>query len=178
MAKFLIEVVGVYYREIIEAPSGSTVKVIMDEAQQSTPLQIDQGPGNEVQRITHDLQAPFETRGNKIRQPGKYSIAEIVSPPDSAGSVAWQYYIERPAGGIDLHAYKAAIAANQPLEAQRLRKNVSFQRMSYTRAKEGFLKIGESEQCEDGDVIVWRCVAILKEPGDSNEFYAKALANA
>lgn len=175
MAKFLVEVVGIYYREIIEAPSGSTVKVIMDEAQQATPLQIESGPGNEVQRITHDLQAPFETRGNKIRQPGEYSIAEIVSP---AGAVAWQYYIERPEGGIDLHAYKAAIAANQPLEAQRLRKNVSFQRMSYTRAKEGFLGIGDSEQCEDGDVIVWRCVAILKEKGDSNEVYAKALATS
>ncbi|MEO1796805.1 MAG: hypothetical protein AAFR53_07300 [Pseudomonadota bacterium] len=175
MAKFLVEVVGVYYREIIEAPSGSTVKVIMEQAQLGTPLQIEPGPGNQVQRITHDLQAPFETRGNRTRQPGKYSIAEIVSPE---GAVAWQYYIERPEGGIDLTAYKTAIASNQPLEAQRLRKNVSFQRMSYTRAKEGFLGIDASEQCEDGDVIVWRCVAILKKEGDSNEVYAKAIANS
>lgn len=172
MAKFLIEVVGVYYREIIDAPSGSTVKAIMDQATQSTPLVIDSRPNNQVQRITHDLQAPFQTRGDKVREPGEYSIAEISS---DAGAVAWQYYIERPEGGIDFHAYKAAIAANLPLEAQRLRKNVSFQRMSYTRAKEGFLGIDKSEQCEDGDVIVWRCVAILKKEGDSNEVYAKAL---
>lgn len=174
MAKYFMEVVGIYYRKIIEMDAGASIKEILDKVNgvdgfSYVPSVRPNGQINKVAVMSHELPEPgfSPTRGTtKGRPAGLYRIAE-----DSTGPLvlAWQYYIERPVGGMDLPAYKAALEADKPLEVQRLRKNVAFQRVSYTRAGEGFNEIDKSEKCEDGDVIVWRCVGVLLGPSDSGD---------
>lgn len=160
MAKYFMEVVGIYYRKIIEMNAGASVREILDEVNGVGGFSYAANGRNKVAVMSYDLPAPgfSPTRGNATRDPGLYSIEEQANGPLV---LAWQYYIERPVGGMDLPAYKAALAAGDTLAVQRLRKNVSFQRVSYTRAGDGFKDIDTSEKCEDGDVVVWRCVGVL-----------------
>lgn len=167
MAKYLVEVVGIYYRNIIEAQAGANIRQILDAANGNDGFSYEPNGNNKVAVISHEVPAGGfgPTRGGATRPPGTYRLAEV---SNSDYAIAWQYYIERPISGMDIDAYRAAIAAGEVKEAQRLRKNVAFQRVSFTRAGQGFKGIDSSEQCEDGDVIVWRCVWVFKQPGDSS----------
>lgn len=178
VAKYFMEVVGIYYRRIIDMDAGASIKEILDEVNgvdgfSYQPSFKPDGTLNKVAVMSNDLPEPgfSPTRGNNSRPPGRYSIAEQAIGPLI---LAWQYYIERPVGGMDLPAYKAALEAGDTSAVQRLRKNVAFQRVSYTRAGDGFKNIDESEKCEDGDVIVWRCVGVLLNALDSDDAPADA----
>lgn len=161
MAKYFMEVVGIYYRKIIDMKSGANIKEILDKVNGVEGFSYGPNGKNKVAFMSFQLPEPgFKpTRGTKEGRPaGLYRINEQIGRPLS---MAWQYYIERPVGGMDLPAYRAALEANETIDVQRLRKNVAFQRVSYTRAGDEFKDIDTSEKCEDGDVIVWRCVSVL-----------------
>lgn len=91
------------------------------------------------------------TLGNKARPAGIYQLTEIAIP---SGVVAWQYYVYR--NGISVSQLPNADAA-MPVTG-------------YSPAKgngDGFTGFDQF-LLQDGDEVIWRQVAILREPNQPN----------
>ena len=97
--------------------------------------------------VTHEKQI-VGTLGNRARDAGTYQLTEIAIP---AGVVAWQYYV-----------YRGGIAASQLVYPPPAGGTVTG--FSPVRGNgQGFTGFDQFE-LQDGDEVIWRQVAILREP--------------
>lgn len=165
MAKVFFEIVGIYYAKIWDVKNDATVGAAMDEIRSkdtSLDYKLESDINSEADRsfawISHKVTEPLMSRTCKVRSPGIYRIDEAVM---GSAVLAWQYYIERPVGPgkekfIDL------VKSGDTEEAQQLRKTIGFKRVSLTYREE-FKLPDDSESLQDGDIVIWRCVTILRQ---------------
>lgn len=180
MTSVFLEVVGTYYAKTWNVKNDKSVGDAMEEIKKLDPsldykLESDLSIGGDrsLAWISHKIDEPIVSRTNKVRPAGVYRIDEAVM---GSAVLAWQYYIERPAGsGKD--KFIELVRAGDAEGAQQLRKNISFKRVSLT-FKENFKLPGESEALKDGDIVIWRCVVVLRQginpqkQGGSGTIYA------
>jgi len=171
VANVFLEVVGTYYAKIWDIKNDSSVGAAMAEIASSDPtldyeLESDLSTGGDrsFAWISHTISAPLKSRTNKVRNPGVYRIDEAVM---GSAVLAWQYYIERPVGpGKD--KFIDLIKSGDTEEAQKLRKSVGFKRVSLT-FRDSFKLPDDSEPLQDGDIIIWRCVVVLRDGMDLSQ---------
>lgn len=157
-SKIILEIVGLYYAKVIEVSDNATVQVAMDEAAAADPtLNFQLESDRSLAWISHRIEQPLRSRTNRLRAPGVYRIDEV----SMGGAVlAWQYYIERPVGPKS--ASFITLVKNGDVEkAQTLRKEIGFKRVSLT-FRTDFKKPFESEALQEGDILIWRAVSVVR----------------